>query len=223
MSLRRVGAGVASAVLLCGVLAGCSGLRPGAAAVVGSETISDEELSEATDNFCTVLTVAQQAQAQQAQGETASSPSIPVRSAATQALGLLVINSAAEQLAAEEGIEVTPAETKAWISSLPPIFEGVPADERDDVDAVTELIARTNILIGKFGQSGSGNLTAAGQQRVRDYLDEVGYEIEQRYGQVLDPQAALGTGSLSVPVSDDAVRSLQIPEGGVPTEAELCS
>lgn len=223
MGLRRVGVAVASAVLLSGVLAGCSGLRAGQAAVIGDETISDQEFSAATENFCTVLTVAQLAQAQQAQGATAAAPEIPVRSAATQALGLLVINSAAEQLAAEEGIEVSRAEIKDWISSLPPIFDNVPADQRDDVDAVTERLARTNILMGKLGKGGSGNLTAAGQERVRDYLEKIGYQIEQRYGQVLDGQQQLGTGSLSVAVSDDAVRGLEVPQGGNPTEAELCS
>ena len=210
-------------MLLSGVLAGCSGLRPGEAAVVGDETISDREFSEATNSFCTVLTEAQLAQARQAQGETAQAPQIPVRSAATQALGLLVINSAAEQLAAKEGITANQAEVKRWLDDLPPIFDNVPADERADVDAVTELLARTNILIGKLGEPGSGDLVAAGQQRVRDYLDRIGYDIEGRYGQVLDPEADLGTGSLSVPVSDDAARSVQIPEGGTPTEAEVCS
>jgi hypothetical protein len=198
-----------------GLLAGCSGLRPGEAAVVGEETITTGEFNDVTDDVCTFLTALQIS--------NGLDPAIPARAAALTAMNFLLMGAGAEQLAAEEDIEVTDQEINAWIADFPVLTDAVPPDQRGAVEDVKQLIARNQLLFGKLGEAEGGNLTEAGQQRVLDYLDEVGYEAMPRYGQALDTQAEPGTGSLSVAVSDEGVRGLALPQGGQPTEAELCN
>jgi len=207
---------VASAVLLSGVLAGCSGLRPGAAIVVGDETVSDDRFQAVQHDLCTFLGAYQVSQG-------APEAEVPARAVALTSLQFLLRGTAAEQLAQREGVELTRQEVREYVGALPVSPDSVPPAERDEVLAAKELIARTQLLTDKLGERGSGNLTAAGQQRIQEYLDEVGYEVQPRYGQVVDTESKPGTGSMSVAVSDEGVRGLDLPQGGTTPEAELCS
>jgi hypothetical protein len=214
--LRRVGVTV-SAVLLSAVLAGCSGLRPGEAIVVGDQTISDDQVEQTSHDLCTFLSAYQVSQGAPAdQG-------VPARAVALTAMQFLLRQEAAEQLAADEGVEVSSAEMKEYVAQLPVPAESVPPDQRDEIKSAKELIARTQLLTNALGEPGSGNLTESGQKRINQYLDEVGYQVERRHGQVLDAQSKPGTGSLSIAVSDEGVRGMDLPQGGNSTEAELCS
>lgn len=200
---------------MSGLLAGCSGLRPGEAAVVGDQTITTGEFDDVTDDVCTFLTALQVSNGVR--------PAVPARAAALTAMNFLLMGTGAEQLAEEEDVEVTDDEINDWIADFPVLTDAVPSDQQGAVEDVKRLIARNQLLYAKLAEEEGGNLTEAGQQRVLDYLDEVGYEAMPRYGQALDAEAKPGTGSLSVAVSDEGVRGLALPEGGQPTEAELCS
>jgi hypothetical protein len=215
VGLRRVGV-TASAVLLCLALAGCSGLRPGEAIVVGDQTISDDQVEATSHNLCAFLGAYQVSQGAPDEG-------VPARAVALTALQFLLREEAAQQLAANEGVEISSAQMKEYVAQLPVPPDSVPDDQRDEIQDAKELIARTQLLTNALGEEGSGNLTESGQQRIDAYLDEVGYEIERRHGQVLDAESKPGTGSLSIAVSEEGVRGMDLPQGGNPSEAELCS
>lgn len=207
------------------VLAGCASLHPGEAAVVGDTTITDSELEEFTDGFCTVI-----AAVNEAQGTPVAD--IPVRTAILSGLNLLVIGAGADQLAAREGVEITRQEIRGWISALPPVFDNVPPQQEAIVEEVTERIARNSVLADKIGAMGAGvdppgdptAIAQRGTQRILDYLQEVGAETDPRYGQVLDTSIQPGTGSLSVPVSAEALQAGDVPGQGTRslTRAQSC-
>jgi hypothetical protein len=209
---------IATAVLLAGVVAGCSGLRAGQAAVVGEEPISQSTFDETSSKFCTFLETFQTAQG-------VPDPAISARIASLVTLDYLVRGMAAEQLAEREGIEVDPGEVQRYADAVGVPAEAAPPDQREDVIDITEMVARLGVITDQLGSDVEGNQTAAGNERVMEYLEEVGYEIQPRYG---DPFAGQreedpGTGSLSIPVSDEGKRSMTIPQGGTTSEAERCS
>jgi hypothetical protein len=216
VGLRRAGV-TASAVLLSLALAGCSGLRPGEAIVVGDQTISDDTVEATSHDLCTFLGAYQVSQgAPPDQG-------VPARAVALTALQFLLREEAATQLAAQEGVEISSAQMKEYVAQLPVPPDSVPEDQRDEVQEAKQLIARTQLLTNALGEEGSGNLTESGQKRIDAYLEQVGYEVEGRHGQVLDAQSKPGTGSLSIAVSEEGVRGMDLPQGGNTSEDELCS
>ena len=209
--------GAAVAVVCAVALAGCGSVYPGAAARVGDESISDEALERSTTGFCHLIDVINQAQ----QG---TNPPVPLRTAVLSALNTLVTGEAIDQLARRHGVSVSPAEVRRWIGGLPLRFDQVPPDGRQELEAVTERVARNTLLVERLGQvayrqqnPGGGQappdqVQQLGQQLVNRYLRTVGVETDPRYGQVLDTRRLPGTGSLSVPVSQEGVASQTVPE-----------
>ncbi|MDP9442943.1 MAG: hypothetical protein M3P83_00760 [Actinomycetota bacterium] len=217
--LARVLGVVASALML----SGCASLHPGEAAVVGDTTITEERLEEFTDGFCTVIAAINQAQGTPTSG-------VPVRTAVLSALNVLVVGAGADQLAAREGIELGEDEVREWVAGLPPVFEEIPAEDAETVDRVTERVARNSLLVQRLGAQGgpADDPQAAaerGTRRVLSYLEQVGAETDPRYGQVLDTRTSPGTGSLSVPVSSEALQADDVPQQGTRslTGAQSCS
>jgi hypothetical protein len=209
---------VATAVLLAGVLAGCSGLRAGQAAVVGDESISQSKFDETSSKFCTFLETFQTAQG-------VPDPAISARIASLVSLDYLVRGTAAEQLAEREGIEIDPSEVKRYTDAVGVPAEAAPPDQRQDVTDITEMVARLGVITDQLGSDAEGNQTEAGNDQIMEYLNEVGYEIEPRYGNPFAGQREEdpGTGSLSIAVSDEGKRSMTILQGGTPSDAERCS
>jgi SurA N-terminal domain len=211
--LRRA----AVAVLCTVALSGCASAHPGAAAQVGDVSISDQSLEQSASGFCELIDTINQAQ----QGTRTP---VPLRTALLSALNTLVMGEALDQLAAQNDVEVTDAEIDQWISGLPLDFAGVPQSRTDDVAAVTQRVARNSLLMEKLGQvafaeqnPGSGSappnqVQQLGQQMVNAYMQRVGVETDPRYGQVLDTQQVPGTGSLSIPVSQEGVEGQTVPE-----------
>jgi SurA N-terminal domain len=208
--------GAAAAVVCAVALAGCGTVYPGAAARVGQESISDETLEQSTTGFCHLIDAINQTQ----QG---TNPPVPKRTALLSALNTLVTGEALDQLAQRHGVSVSAAEIRQWIGGLPLNFSQVPAGSRDDLEAVTRRVARNTLLVEKLGQvayrqqNGGGQappdqVQQLGQQMVSRYLREVDVQTDPRYGQVLDTRRLPGTGSLSVPVSEEGVASQTVPE-----------
>ncbi|MGH3384872.1 MAG: SurA N-terminal domain-containing protein [Nocardioidaceae bacterium] len=228
MVLRRVGVAGGSAVLLSALLAACGGLHTGDAAVVGDQVVTREQHDAAIDTFCAGLGQLQQAQAPE-QG-------VPVRRAASASLEFLVQQTALDQIAENEEITPTKAEIKEYVKAIeeqiPPEAGAVTAELRKFFGEV----ARTQVMTLKLGEiryqeenpgeevpAQSQEVFDLGQQAITAHLKQVGYETDSRYGTI--PQAAEekpGTGSLSIAVSDEGIRGLDVPEGGTPTDAESC-
>ena len=218
--------GAGRALVLAGaalLLSACGSLHPGEAAVVGDATISDTQLEESTAAFCSVIRAINKDQ-------NRPTEDIPVRTAALSALNLLVIGEGAEQLAVEEGITLTDDEVRRWIEQLPPVFDELPESEAEGVNETLELIAHNSLLISKLGRQGGTGVDPAaaserGTKRVLAYLEQIDAETDPRYGEAIDTSQAPGTGSLSVAISPDALRSADVPAQGTVslTEAETCA
>ncbi|MDQ4084544.1 MAG: SurA N-terminal domain-containing protein [Actinomycetota bacterium] len=207
----------AFAVVCAVALSGCGGAHPGSAAQVGDVSIPDESLERSTTGFCEVIDVFNQAQ----QG---TSPPVPMRSALLSALNALVMGEALDQLARRNGVEVTESEVRQWIGGLPLDFSRVPESRADEVNAVLERVGRNSLLADKLGravyeQQNPGGapvppdqVQRLGEQLVNDYMRRIDVQTDPRYGQALDPAQIPGTGSLSIPVSEEGLDGEGIPE-----------
>jgi hypothetical protein len=216
VSSRRLrGAAVAVACALA--LSGCGPVHPGDAAQVGGTAISDDTLERSTHGFCDLIDAINAAQ----QGTT---PPVPVRSALLSALNTLVMGEALDQLGRRRGVEVTSAEVRRWVDSIPIDLSQVPPGRVADLRMVIDRVARNSLLIEKLGRRvylrQHPGATAAppqeiqqlGQELASDYLQRVDVATDPRYGQVLDTQRLPGTGSLSVAVSQQGVAAQTVPE-----------
>jgi hypothetical protein len=210
--LRAAVLAVACAV----ALAGCGPAHPGEAAQVGDVSIADETLQQNTTGFCEVIDVFNITQ----QG---TSPPVPTRSALLSALNALVMGEALDQLARRNSVEVSDAEVRQWVGGLPLDFSRVPEGRADEVDAVLERVGRNTLLVDKLGQvayqrqnPGSAappdQVQRLGELWANDYMQRIGVETNPRYGQAMDPGQVPGTGSLSIPVSEEGIDGEGIPE-----------
>lgn len=209
--------GAAAAVVCALALSSCGTVHPGAAAQVGDASISDDQLQRGTHGFCELIDLINAAQ----QG---ANPPVPVRSALLSALNTLVTGEALDQLAAQQRVDVTDAAIRQWISGLPIDISQAPAERTDEVQTITERVARNSLLVDELGaavfaeQSPGGQepppnqARELGQQLLNDYLQRIDVETDPRYGQVLDTQQLPGSGSLSIAVSDQGVAGENIPE-----------
>lgn len=209
--------GAAAAVVCAVALSSCGSVHPGAAAQVGDVSVSDEALERNTHGFCELIDAINQAQ----QG---TNPPVPLRQALLSALNTLVIGAAIDQLAAQNDVGVSPAEVRQWVDGLPLDFGQSPRGRTDELNATIQRVARNTLLVDKLGRKayqrqnpGSRDAPAeqvqqVGQQLVNDYMRRVGVQTDPRYGQVLDTQQVPGTGSLSVPVSQEGVNGQTVPE-----------
>lgn len=209
--------GAAVAVVGAVALSSCGSVHPGAAAQVGDVSISDETLQRNASGFCDLIDTINQAQ----QG---SNPPVPTRTALLSALNTLVMGEALDQLAARNDVGVSDAEIDRWLGGLPLDFSQVPQSRIDELQAVTDRVARNTLLVDKLGRAvyaqqnpgGAGapddQVQQLGQRLTNAYMQRVGVEIDPRYGQVLDTQALPGSGSLSVAVSAEGVAGESVPE-----------
>lgn len=183
-----VAAGVAAAL----ALAGCSSATPGAAAIVGSERISEAQLA---DEVGQVL---------RAQGQPADTAADQLT--ATM-LDRLVTASLVEQYAASVGVTVTQGEVDGVLRQYAAQAGGQAAVDEFFVSqgvAPSQVVPvlRLNILAEKLGSAllPGGDPQAQGQALVTAlaaYGEQVGTKVSPRYG-TWDPQALrLG------PVPDD--------------------
>jgi hypothetical protein len=208
----------AAVVAACAVaLAGCGSGHPGAAALVGGVTISDDSLEHNTHGFCELIETVNQAQ----QG---TSPPVPLRAALLNALNTLVLGEALDQAAARNNVEVTEAEVRQWVGALPFDFSRIPDQRMDEVQSVLERVGRNTLLVEELGRvayqrqnpGGPGpsaqQVQQLGQQLVNGYMRRVGVETNPRYGKVDDTQQLPGTGSLSIAVSQEGIDAQGVPE-----------
>lgn len=218
--------GAAVAVVCAVALSSCGNAHPGQAAQVGDVSISQDRLQQSTSGFCDLIDAINQAQG--------ADVTVPVRSALLTALNTIVMGEALDQLAARRGVEVSSAEVAAWIDQLPIDLGQAPPSRADELRAVTERVARNSLLVEKLGQQAfeqqntgaqpaTEQIQQLGQQAVSRYMREVGVDVNPRYGQVLDTQKLPGTGSLSVPVSQEGRSAQTVPEANSTlTETQEC-
>lgn len=188
----------AATAALAVTLTGCSSATPGAAAIVGDQRISENQL---TSQVQEVL---------RAQGRPVDSAS---EALVVTTLDRMITASLVEQLAERQGVEVTQGELDATIANYAEASGGREAFEQallaQDLapDDIEELF-RVNILAQKMGMildpagtpdTQSASIFAA----VTAFSEEVGTEVSPRYGTWDATGLLVGAApnDLSVPVS----------------------
>lgn len=164
--LPRAAAPLVGALTAATLLAGCAGLEPGAAVVVGDEIVSDERLDAASSALCTYFEPQLEEQQQ----------SVPLVEVRRSAAVLLALRSAVEQLA--EDYDASPTgDFNREVARLEGLAETLPEDEREaflDVQSAQVYVPTTLSEIGgAVVGDDEGDLTvrtAAGLRELADFL-----------------------------------------------------
>ncbi|HEX6248105.1 MAG TPA: hypothetical protein VFZ64_09570 [Nocardioidaceae bacterium] len=215
---------VALAVGAATVLAGC-GLHPGAAAVVGSETISHERVDDLASAICSAQLAVNQAQGAQTER-------IPTRSLREASLGALVQTELSQQFGEERGVEPNRQQVSEIVSRSEQNLGMLPEDEREVYRDVVRENAEGQTMMLAVGREELGDVSEQealneGFRLLQDYAQEVGVEVDPRYGRFEQGNIVPGGTALSVPVSERAQAGAdqQLAPGFVATlpASQLCS
>lgn len=201
---------VLPATVLAVALAGCGSVHPGAAAVVDETVISRDDADEAAAAYCSISLL----QAEQ-QGLT----EIPNGQVRRQALLDLVRGVVARDLAAEQGLDLSPNTYELSRSERAELSE-LFGDEAPQIASVLEQSRRTYQIAARLGQDELGGASGeedpgaaqqAGLEVLTAAISERDVEIDPRYGIDAAGEAVADSGSLSVaaePVTDETAESL---------------
>lgn len=205
MSITRLGlaAGLAAAAAL---LTGCGSAAPGVAAQVGDEEITVRYVDELAGEYC-------QALERQLEGD---GQTVPNRFLRGGILGTLAMRSAAEQLAAEHGVE--PGKTyDQQVAQLEQSVGALPEEVRESVVTVETAATYVEAVQAAVGeqlleQEGTpdAEYTASaerGKQAFVEWIADNDVEFDPQFGvELADGDIASVDTSLSHAVSDVATK-----------------
>ncbi|GGO71803.1 hypothetical protein [Nocardioides deserti] len=197
--------GLAAATLLAsGALTGCgvagTGFSPGVAAEVGDTSITTDRVDEVAASYCDALRP-------QLEGQV-----VPQRYLNGSVAGQLALAAAAEQLAAEHGVE--PGEQHAaQVTQLRRAVAELPEDQQDavlEVESAGSLVSDLVIGVGRALAADEGladptdeQVAELGNQALVDWIGEHDVDVNPRYGVDLsDGQPVRTDSETSVAVSD---------------------
>jgi hypothetical protein len=184
------------------VLAGC-GLHPGAAAVVGSETISHEQVDDVAAAVCTANVASSRVSSQ-------PPPTLANSGAREVALQILLETELSQQFGAAEGVEATPQDVSAAVAQNENGLMLLPEDQRQDFRAALRDYAESQLLLIEIGKqalgedAGDNEALQAGLQQRAEYVEQLDVEVDPRYGRFADGGFKRGGAALSVPVTEQA-------------------
>jgi hypothetical protein len=196
LKLAAVAAGAAA------FLAGC-GLHPGAAAVVGSQTIPHERVDDIALAVCRANVAGAEASGQQA------SP-LPSRGARELAVEILIETELAQQLGEREGVE---ADSQAVAQAMAQNETGLALLEEEQQEKLRGALrdyAESQFMLIELGRQSLGSSAgeeeamAEGRRLLAEYAESVDVEVDPRYGSYTEGAFQPGGTSLSVPASDRA-------------------
>jgi hypothetical protein len=199
----RFGAGRTAAALAAAssvlLLSGCGETGPGVAAVVEGDRITDQEVDDFARVLCALGAVP---------GTESGSPA---RAARATALQILVGNELAEDIADVDA--VAQSDIAPSVEGLTATRDQVPADVRDTLDEVAREFAAAEVAIATLGgealseeggQASEEDARVEGNRLRNEYARTADIEIDPRFGRLVDGAIQPGSGSLSVPVSEQA-------------------
>jgi hypothetical protein len=203
---------VASAVML---LAGC-GTHPGAAVVVGDQTISNQKVNDAAAALCASTISSAEAQGQ-------PRPELAARGARQAAVQLMLDSELTRQFGEAEGIEPDQGDVSAALAQNAQGIDAIPAEQRDDFRALFSGFQEAQLIIEEAGRASltsQGNaeptpeeITAEGT-RLRDrFARGLDVEVDPRFGEVANGSVTPTSGSLSIPVSERAAQGAAAEPG----------
>jgi hypothetical protein len=200
----RVAALGAAAVM---ALAGC-GLNPGAAAVVGDETITTAEVDDAAQALCAANIAGAKAQGQE-------SPLLASRGARQGALQVLIESALTHQFAAARGVQPNQQQVSQAVEANQLALSAIPEAEREQFIELLRGFAESQtmlIQIGRQALAEQGNQQPTDQEATAEALrlrqkwvkQHAEVEVAPKYGDYENGALQPGSGSLSIPVSERA-------------------
>lgn len=186
------------------LLAGC-GMHPGAAAVVGSETITQQQVDDVAEAVCSANVATAQAQGQAIQG-------LPARGAREVALQILLETELSQQFGEHEGVEADQQKVAQALAQNETGINMLPADQRDDFRNALRNYAEGQLMLIEIGRKSLGGdvsddqAIAEGTRLRKQYVDSLDVEVDPRYGSFEKGAFKRGGDQLSVAASEQARR-----------------
>lgn len=184
------------------MLAGC-GLHPGAAAVVGSQTISHEKVDDIALAVCRANVAGAEASGQPA------SP-LPSRGARELAVEILIETELAQQLGRREGVEADPQAVAQAMAQNEQGLSLLEEEQREQLRGALRDYAESQFMLIELGRESLGSSAgeeeamAEGKRLLAEYAESVDVEVDPRYGSYDEGAFQAGGTSLSVAASDGA-------------------
>lgn len=210
---RRLGALAAAATL---GLTGCGALQPGTAVRVDDETISVARVDEVAADFCTAIEP-------QLDGQAQTLPNGFLRGGIA---GTLALRSAAEQVAADYGVEADSEQYRTAIADLQRQTASLPEDVRDsvvEVQGATAYIEAVQAAVGEQELDGEGayeDFVNAGAEVLTGWIEEHEVVFDPALNTSLeDGNITTVDNAVSFAVSDQAKAGLAAEPN--PAEARL--
>jgi hypothetical protein len=190
--------------------------HPGSAAVVGSESISVNEVDEVAHALCAAQGASQDGQAPQ---ELAS------RAARQGALGVLINSSLSRQFGASKGVQPDQEQVSAALSGNEQSIATLPADRREIFRQTVREYAEGQLMlidIGRQALTGQGQRNVTEQQAVSEgtklrnawAAKAADVSVDPRFGAYEKNSLLATSGSLSVAESKNAT------DGGSPDPSQ---
>jgi len=208
---RRWGLSVLVASALV-VLTGCGSLQPGVAAVVGSATISHDEVDRVASALCSANLGGAAARGEQA-------PELASRGARTGALQVLLDSELSRLFGEARGVEPDNKKLSAALAQNEPGIAVLPEDQRGDFRAALKDYAAGQLMLieigsralAEQGQENAGDDVALSEgQRLRsEFVATIDVKLDPRYGTFTDETLQPGGSELSVPTSEGARAATQ--------------
>lgn len=196
VKLAALAAGAAMA------LAGC-GVHPGAAAVVGSETISHDRVDDIAVAVCRANVASAEASRQQG-------PPLPSRGARELAVEILVETELAQQLGERRGVEANQQAVSQALAQNEPGLALLEEEQREALRSALRDYAESQFMLIEIGReslggdAGDDEAIAEGKKILAEYAESIDIDIDPRYGHFDDGVFKRGGTSLSVAASDEA-------------------
>lgn len=214
---RRLRLAVLAAVATT-VLGGCAGLHPGAAAVVGSETITHQQVDEVARAVCS---------ANIASGRMSGQPAAPLhsRGARETALTILLETELSHQFGRARGVEAPQRQVAQAVAASANGIAMLPAEQRADFRDALRGYAEGQFILIEAGRRALGQdvpedeAIAEGRRQRAGFISSLDVEVDPRYGRYEDQRFKRGGTSLSVPASAEARAGARTQPGPAYIEA----
>jgi hypothetical protein len=185
-------------------LTGCGAMHPGVAAVVGSSTITDDQVDALAKGLCS------------ANAQSAATGGAPVasRGARQGALQVLIDSALAKQFGEKKGVTPDRSMVSAALAQNEQGVAMLPEDEQPAFRAALKDYAEGRLMLaavgrrsleaqGKTGFSDQEAL-AEGERLLKQYTGKVDIEVDPRFGSYRQGSLQPNSSDLSVPVSQSA-------------------
>lgn len=200
------------AVVTAAALSGC-GTHPGDAAVVGSETISEQQVDDVALALCSV----------QSAGQGTPPEDTAARSVRSGALGVLVDSALSQQYGESRGLTADRAQLSQAVNANQETIDALPPSRRAAFREALEGYAAGQLVLVEAGRAELGDsgqqpsderALAAGTQARNAWVQRnVEVSVDPRFGRFADGAVQPSEGSLSVPASSQAVEGAKQQPG----------